>query len=603
MESRLIGKIVNRRFRIEDTVGWGGMAIVYRAYDLKAKRTVALKVLRPEYEKDAEYVARFKREADVCRRLNHPNIINMVDSGTVGDMHYMAMEFVDGKTLKDLIAEKGRIPEEEAVHYALQVLSALGHAHARHIIHRDIKSQNIMVARNGQIKVGDFGIAGIADTQTLTGDGSVIGSVHYFSPEQAKGQKATQASDLYSVGIILYEMLTGHVPFEGETAVSVAMMHLMKEPPAIEAEVPVSKAVSGIVRIALQKQPADRYQSAEAMIRDLRRGLRHPEGKFLKKEPGHSRPPFSGFRYLIAGITAVLLFGTVLVGYRLYATVFLMARVPDLTGLDRAGAERIAENAGFVPEWAYAYDETVTEGNVIAQTPNAGTAAKRGTAVVIRISQGSGRIVVPRLTGLAQAEAEQAALEEGLRIGEVRESISEVMKGLVIAQSPEAGAQAYRGDTVELTISVGRVIVPELVGLREEEAIGHIQQVGLSLGKIDYKPLNAQLSSLDGTVAEQSFPSFMEVEPGEIISLVVFRYPNFTHIEPVEISITVPENGCKVRVTLVDEDTERTMYSAELDEAGEKTIQVRLRSETAGLKKWRLYIDDNLKDERDITLL
>ena len=247
MESRLIGKIVSRRFRVEEIIGRGGMAIVYRAYDLRTRQTVAFKVLREEYEEDPEYRERFNREAEVCKRLNHPNIVNMIDSGSVGGVHYIALEYVDGKTLKDIIKEEGKLPQDEAAHYALQILAALGHAHTRRIIHRDVKPQNLLVTRSGQLKVGDFGIAGMADTKTLTSDGSVIGSVHYFSPEQAKGMKATEASDLYSVGVILYEMLTGHVPFDGETAVSVAMMHLMKEPKPVELESEVSPALAKIV--------------------------------------------------------------------------------------------------------------------------------------------------------------------------------------------------------------------------------------------------------------------------------------------------------------------------------------------------------------------
>ena len=213
MESRLIGKIVSRRFRVEDVIGRGGMAIVYRAFDLKTHQTVALKVLREEYEDDPEYKERFKREAAVNRKLNHPNVVNSIDAGEAGGISYIALEYVDGDTLKDIIAEKVKMEQEEAVHCALCILAALSHAHQRGIIHRDVKSQNIMITRSGQVKVGDFGIAGLADTKTLTSDGNVMGSVHYFSPEQAKGMRATSASDLYSVGVILYEMLTGHVPF------------------------------------------------------------------------------------------------------------------------------------------------------------------------------------------------------------------------------------------------------------------------------------------------------------------------------------------------------------------------------------------------------
>ncbi|MFQ9448048.1 MAG: Stp1/IreP family PP2C-type Ser/Thr phosphatase [Christensenellales bacterium] len=283
VETRLIGKIISRRFRVEDIIGRGGMAIVYRAFDLKTHQTVAIKVLREEYAEDPEYKERFRREGEVCRKLSHPNVVNLIDAGEVGDVSYLAMEYVDGQTLKELITQTGGIAQEDAVRFTLQILAALGHAHQRGIIHRDVKPQNVMVSRAGQVKVGDFGIAGMADTKTLTTDGNVMGSVHYFSPEQAKGMRATEASDLYSVGVILYEMLCGHVPFEGETAVSVAMMHLMEPPKPIEEQAKVSPAVAMIVAKSLQKLPQQRYQSADAMARDLRRALRHPDGGFMQQ--------------------------------------------------------------------------------------------------------------------------------------------------------------------------------------------------------------------------------------------------------------------------------------------------------------------------------
>ncbi|MCR4707970.1 MAG: protein kinase [Clostridiales bacterium] len=609
MESRLIGKVVSRRFRIEEIIGSGGMAIVYRAYDLRSKRTVAFKVLREEYEKDEEFLARFNREADALKKLNHPNIVNLIDSGSVGDMHYIALEFVDGKTLKDLIREKGKLTEQEAVHYALQILAALGHAHSRRIIHRDVKSQNIMVTRNGQMKVADFGIAGIADTQTLSGNGVVIGSVHYFSPEQAKGMRATEASDLYSVGIILYEMLTGHVPFDGETSVSVAMMHLMKEAEPVETQADVSDAIAGIVRKALRKQPGERYQSADAMIRDLRRGLRHPDGRFLQQEEEHTkriqqirRGEGKGwFPYLVAILTIVLVTGTIFGGYQLYRMLFVFARVPDLAGLDQNNAGRMAENAGFLPEWIYEYNESVPAGDVVGQSPEPGTTTARGSSLMIRLSRGSGRAAVPRVIGMTQAEAEALLIEKGFRIGNPKEMISELMKGLVVAQEPEAGTQAFMGDEVVLVLSVGRVVVPKLVQLREEEAVEKLEQVGLSLGGIQEE--NVRSAAQDGVVQNQSLPQFLEVQPGEVISLTVGRYAYFDKTAKLELSVDIPEKDSRVRITLVEESMEYDMFAMTYEEPGPVQISATLRSETSGPKKWRLYINGNLKEEREITIL
>ncbi|MFR2149529.1 MAG: protein kinase domain-containing protein [Christensenellales bacterium] len=481
METRLIGKIISRRFRVEDIIGRGGMAIVYRAFDLKTHQTVAIKVLREEYAEDPEYKERFRREGEVCRKLSHPNVVNLIDAGEVGDVSYLAMEYVDGQTLKELITQTGGIAQEDAVRFTLQILAALGHAHQRGIIHRDVKPQNVMVSRAGQVKVGDFGIAGMADTKTLTTDGNVMGSVHYFSPEQAKGMRATEASDLYSVGVILYEMLCGHVPFEGETAVSVAMMHLMEPPKPIEEQAKVSPAVAMIVAKSLQKLPQQRYQSADAMARDLRRALRHPDGGFMdhpaiieeshevveirKKKSPAACPRVADVVYSV-GIDRLI----GVAGIRLYRTMFVTIRMPDLAGLDETTARRMVANAGLTLDVEYAYSD-LAEGYVCDQTPKANEEVGRGSAVTATVSRGSGLLLVPRLTGMTQTDAENVLIAQGLSLGYVEIVPSEKLRGVVLAQSPEAGENAEPGAAVSLTVSGGRVIVPELVGQREEEAV------------------------------------------------------------------------------------------------------------------------------------
>ena len=609
METRLIGKVVSRRFRVEEVVGRGGMAIVYRAYDLKSRQTVALKVLREEYADDAEYNERFNREAEACKKLNHPNIVNLIATGAVGGMRYIAFEYVDGPTLKEIIQREGRLPQEDAVHYALQILAALGHAHGRRIIHRDIKPQNLMVTHNGQLKVADFGIAGMADTQTLTSDGSVIGSVHYFSPEQAKGMRATEASDLYSVGVILYEMLTGHVPFDGESSVSVAMMHLMKEPVPVEQEAEVSPAIARIVAKALAKQPQDRYQSAETMTRDLRRGLRHPDGHFMEAERV-KRPPQTTserrhqrriIRSATALATILLLAFTAFAARQFYRTLFVLTTIPDLVGLDQASAERLIQGAGLKAEWDWVMDAATPEGCVSAQEPAASAAAERGTAVHVTLSGGSGLVVVPRLANLPLEDAREQLAATGLMTGEVTEQVSEVMKGLVIGQHPEAGEQVAAGSAVSIVISMGRVVVPELVGLREEEALQRIEQVGLSAGAIEIEEVRSP--SQDGYVQSQSLPQFMNAEPGQVIKLKVGRYLSRNKTYSISPEIEVPPQGCAIRITLVEEGEENEMYSARHETPGLLSLSVLLRSETAGPKKWRLYIDGNLREEHEITIL
>ena len=615
METRLIGKIISRRFRVEDIIGRGGMAIVYRAFDLKTHQTVAIKVLREEYAEDPEYKERFRREGEVCRKLSHPNVVNLIDAGEVGDVSYLAMEYVDGQTLKELITQTGGIVQEDAVRFTLQILAALGHAHQRGIIHRDVKPQNVMVSRAGQVKVGDFGIAGMADTKTLTTDGNVMGSVHYFSPEQAKGMKATAASDLYSVGVILYEMLCGHVPFEGETAVSVAMMHQMEPPKPIEEQTKVSPAVALIVAKSLQKLPQERYQSADAMARDLRRALRHPDGGFMEQhhpaiieesrevaEKIRKKKKSGGLpaRLLTLFVLLVLIALIGVAGIRLYRTMFVTVRTPDLTGLDEATAQRMVSNANLTLELEYAYSEA-TEGYIFDQNPKANAEVSRGSTVTAMISKGTGLLLVPRLAGMTQADAESVLTAQGLSLGYVEIVPSEKLRGVVLSQSPEAGTNVEPGAAITLTVSGGRIVVPELVGQREEEAVERMTSVGLTCGDISYQ--NVDTARQDGVVLSQSIEKFTEVLPGSVVNMTVGRYDRRRYTANVTVSADVPEEGVTVRVTLVDENgQENDMYAAKHTEAGPLELHVTLRSETSGVRTWRLYLDGNFKSEATAVL-
>lgn len=598
VETRLIGKIVSRRFRIEEVIGRGGMSIVYRAFDLKTHQTVAVKVLREEYEGDSEYLERFEREADVWRRLKHPNIVNMIASGTAGGISYIAMEYVDGQTLKEIITEKGKLRQEEAIHYALQILAALGQAHQRGIIHRDIKPQNMMVTRNGQLKVTDFGIAGVADTDTLTSDDSVIGSVHYFSPEQAKGLRASAASDLYSVGVILYEMLCGKVPFEGESAVSIAMKHLMQEPtPISEYRADVSPALSEIVSRALKKNLQERYQSAEEMTRDLRRALRHPDGRFLKQKKAAA--PSTGKekeKRRISPILLAIIFVLFLLigytGYYLYQSIFVLASVPDVIGFEQQEAEQMIESVGLIPKTISEYSDAA-EDSVFTQEPAPHEEIKRGETVTIRVSLG--KAIIPRLVNYSLNEAMDIALAQGFGSVRTEYIVSELMKGTVVTQIPEAGSQASLEDEITLFVSGGRVIVPEVEGLREEEAKQRIEEVGLTVGNIDL--LEVDSNRMDGIVLTQSLKKFSSQFPETPVDLSVGHYEKRRFKSEVQIDASALPVGTKIRITLVEDDgNEYDMYSAERTE-NTTIITASLRSETSGEKHWRLYLNGNFKED------
>ena len=267
-------KILANRYRLTEQIGMGGMAIVYRAVDLRTGHNVAVKVLRPEYNEDTEFISRFQREAEAASKMTHHNIVNLLDVGMDGDNRYLVMEYVQGKTLKSVIQERGKLSPALAGQIAIRILSALEHAHRNGIVHRDIKPQNILVHADGHIKVADFGIARIANSSTLTKGDNVMGSVHYFSPEQARGEGANATSDIYSTGIVLYEMLTGRVPYDGDNPVAVAMQHLHATPIPIQNLAPdVPPALVRVCMKAMEKNPAQRYQTARDMAADIRAAL------------------------------------------------------------------------------------------------------------------------------------------------------------------------------------------------------------------------------------------------------------------------------------------------------------------------------------------
>lgn len=383
--------ILAGRYRLVELIGEGGMALVYRAIDQNTGHNVAIKVLKRELSQDSDYVIRFQREAEAASKMTHHNIVNLLDVGMDGSDRYLVMEYVQGITLKELIRQRGQLPAATAVQICIRILSALQHAHQQGIIHRDIKPQNILVANDGHIKVSDFGIARIANSYTLTKDDSVMGTVYYYSPEQASGQKVEATSDIYSAGIVLYEMLTGRVPFTGDTQVAIAMQHLKAKPVPIEQLAPdVPPAVIRVCMKAMAKQPQNRYQTAKDMASDLHRAI---EGRVnelqadVPDEPMYTPPPKkeqprpqqkapasrqgqaparNGGRQAqphkkhqkptprtLAWWAVTLLVGlTVCYGlwvgvHSIYDQVTNSTQVPDLLGMDLSTAERTANRYGL----------------------------------------------------------------------------------------------------------------------------------------------------------------------------------------------------------------------------------------------------------------
>ena len=531
----MIGVLLMGRYRLEERIGEGGMAAVYRALDLRTGHRVAVKFLRQELQANQEFLDRFRREATAASRMSHHNIVNLLDIGDNPSAPYLVFEFVDGKTLKEIIAEHGKLPQGTAVQIAIRILSALRHAHEAGVIHRDIKPQNVLVDRQGYIKVSDFGIARMVDTNTQDGESrqSVMGSVHYFSPEQARGETATAASDLYSVGCVLYEMLTGRMPFEGETQVSLAMQHLQAEPrPVRELAPEVSAAVAAVVHKALAKDPAARYPSALLMAQALHDALLPEKDNKLATMSDFRRKPRPKIRMrtrhtLLTGVFVTLLAIVLLLGvfggaYLIYRDVVNTTRTPLLTGYLLEAAIREAEQDGIIIRVARnPSDEPVD--TVIDQSYDVGTPIKRGDVLLLVVSSGPARKPVPGLLGktvsVAKSQLERIALE----ILVIKELVNPAPKGTVLSQEPQEGTVVDAGSIVQLVISAGQTVVPELSGRVWTETADILRKVKLVQGKVS--EIETEDVTQHGKVASQLPVAGEKVGENTPVDLAVYVAP------------------------------------------------------------------------------
>lgn len=561
----MIGWLISGRYRIEAVVGTGGMAVVYRAQDLLENRTVAIKVLRPEYESDMEFVRRFSREAEAAAKMSHENIVNLLDVGIEGDMRYIVMEYVDGSTLKTMIREEGRIHPDVALRMTIRILAAVDHAHRNGIVHRDIKPQNILVDRKGQVKVADFGIARLKASQTtqLDPNGSAMGSVHYLSPEQARGEVADEQSDLYSVGIVLYEMLTGHVPFDGDTTVSVALKHVSEDPKPMRAHnAQISRALDEVVMRALCKDKERRYQTAAEMAADLRKTISHPRGGFVRYPRGKEAapeaprkerrkrvpPPRKHSRWrapVIAGAIA-LICALAAAGYFLERSRGSIA-MPDLLG--RSQAEAVETMAGLGVEdvsVVSAYSEEFESGEVMLQSRAPGDLLRREARVTLTVSMGSQWYELPSFEGWNSEDVIAFLEAAGARTVNLDYDQSDLPVGTVISQDQLPG-RISRDTVVTVKVSGQSVSVPSLAGLTLEGAQAVIEAEGLILGDIGE---GDSADAKSGTVIAQSIAPYTQVLTGTPVDLTVCRPQSMGYAPDMELTLVVPLNNLQVRVEL-----------------------------------------------------
>ena len=557
----MVQRILDQRYELEELIGGGGMADVYKARDCLLNRPVAVKILHEEFKQDKEFVDKFQREAQAAARLSHPNIVNIYDVGVADGDHYIVMEYVPGRTLKDRIRQEGHLSVSESLRVAREIAEALAHAHANNIVHCDIKPHNILMMADGHAKVADFGIARAVTESTMTYSGNVIGSVHYFSPEQAKGTMITPKSDVYSLGVVLYEMLTGKLPFTGDNPVSIAVKHLQEEPvPVRQIDPAIPPVIEAIVSKAMSKDPAMRPTSAE-LVQDISQAERMlmagsqsmPQMAPMAQDPDATQvlprvqptqqpipprraPQDEGYdedepekeksifksKKFIAGLLVVLLAGFFVGAFMSYGKFWSTAEVtvPDVTGKQMTLARQILEDKKLRVNVAETYNADVPAGQVVSQNPTAGSKVKEQRLVTIYVSKGGEEIEMPDLTGLSKSDAEAQLKKMGLKLGSVYEKYSNEEAGTVIKQDPKAGTKISRGQTVDITVSKGKqshkVSVPDVTGVSLDAAKAALQSRGLRVGSVS-KQESRQAA---GTVVSQS-PASGEVEEGSSISLVI----------------------------------------------------------------------------------
>ena len=553
LEVRLLGN----RYEILENIGNGGMATVYKAKCHVLNRYVAVKVLRDEFTTDGEFVKRFNTEAQSAASLTHPNIVSVYDVGSEGDIHYIVMELIKGKTLKEIINEDGALSWKWSVNVAIQIASALETAHKNNIIHRDIKPHNIIITEDGIAKVTDFGIAKAVSNSTITAFGTTIGSVHYFSPEHARGGYTDAKSDLYSLGVVLYEMVTGQVPFNADTPVSVALKHMQeipKEPMELNPNVP--KAVNDIIMKAMQKDTNLRYQNATEMLRDLSKALKNPNGDFVvtekqedfptqristiydkseeapsrrnnenKKEDGKLKTFIKNHKALSLVLGGILLFVITILITNLVIKLVTKAdvQIPDVVGMEQTEAQKTIEDAKLKYEKkSEEYNKDVPVGYIISQDPGymPNYNVKEGSTISVVVSLGQNLVKVPKVTGLTQDDATKQLEDLGLVVNVEETYSSKVEAGYVIEQSVKENEEIDAGESITIKVSKGteKVTVPDLTGKTESEAKTAIKDAGLKLKTV---VTTEDTTKEDGVVVKQSLEAGTEVEKNATITITI----------------------------------------------------------------------------------
>ncbi len=621
------GKRLDARYEIQELIGVGGMAVVYRAYDIIEDKIVAIKILKDEFLSNKDFIRRFKNESKAIAVLSHPNIVKVYDVSFGTKIQYIVMEYVEGMTMKEFISQQKKISWKDAIYFTKQILSALDHAHSKGVIHRDVKPQNILLLKDGTIKVTDFGIARVSNNETQTMTDRAIGSVHYISPEQARGSVIDEKADIYSVGVVLYEMLTGQLPFEADNAVSVAIMQMQSQPRnprEINPDIP--EGLEQIVLKSMQKIPENRYPSAKAMMDDLERFEENPDihfdydkfyvqdatkyvsdiGKLDDKNNNYGdkfnykneEKKKSKFEIIAGGIAALVgIFALIFV----FMTVFNSCGnnasrdvdVPDLIGKKLSDVQ---SNYNFEWKVEYVYDPSKPEGVIIDQDPLPGSKKiKEGATISLKVNSSGVLITVPAVKGLTEDVAKAKLTNVGLKNEVIMIVDDNTEPGVVCKSDPQEGTQITADSTVRLYVSKGpseeKVTVPDVLNKSLSAARNELSAAGLKVAD----DVSRETSDLpkDTVITSNPLPG-VSVEKGSTVRLTVSS--GVKKEKTVNIAVDLPSN-VNYDVTLtayVDGALEVTKkvnpsysgtYSLSLKgTSGKKTVIINLDG-----KKYRVY--------------
>lgn len=632
-------KLISNRYQILESIGTGGMAEVYRAFDTLLNRDVAVKILRAQYTDDDGFITRFRQEAQSAARLVHPNIVNIYDVGKDDDSYYIVMEYVKGRTLKELISEQGAVDPVAAVRIAIGIVSALKHAHSRGIIHCDIKPHNILLDENNNPKVADFGIARAITTATMTYTAAVVGSVHYLSPEQVRGEKISEQSDLYSLGIVLFEMLTGKLPFTAESPVAVALMHVREEIPLlreVNPEMPI--VLEKIVAKSLAKKKEERYATAEEFLNDLdyaeellASGSDYLERDraFIAGEPlnpfnadldetikmdrasyagqlhdSGEAPPDIGkekkkqrMKRMVIGIVVAASF--LIIGLFFSGVIGgPEVEVPDVTGKTVVEAQNILAQANLGYTIDEEFNAKVVPGTVILQNPGAKRFVRAGRKILLVVSKGVELGDVPNLKGRKLTEAKALLKAARFELGAVSyKYVSGPPEESILGQSVEAPAKLPVGTKIDVIVNIksDQVVLPDLVGLSSSSAKNKLNDLGLILGKIS----TTVSKEPDSTVISMNPAAKEVVNVGTVIDITVSKN-NEKNVEEsktsqyVEFVVPAGSDHQDVKIVVVDDKGTRTVYS----NSHKPGVRLRQQIEGIGNVRVQFYCNDKLVEER-----